>query len=95
MVFLVVIKSIKFIIENLTDKTLTIQFRETSINGFMVNPIGSIEIASGKKAKDGMTMWGNEAKEYPMDKINGIETKFYVFSDDRSIRYESEDVVVR
>lgn len=86
---------INFIIENLSDTTITVQFRETSINGFMVDPIGSIEIAPHKKAQDGMTMWGDEAEEYPKDSIESIEAKLHIFSDDNSISYETENIVIK
>lgn len=86
---------IKLIIENLTDKTLTVQVRETSINGFMVDPTCSIEIAPGKKAVDGMTIWGDDAELIPMSKVENIETKFHVFNkDDWSDRYDTENVIV-
>lgn len=48
---------INFEVENLTEKTLTIQLRETSINGIMVNPMCSIDIAPGKKAINNAEIW--------------------------------------
>lgn len=87
--------NIDFIIENLSDTTITVQFTETSINGFMVRPIGSIDIAPHKKAKDGMTIWGDEAEEYPKDSVESIETKLHIFSDDDTIRYDTENIVVK
>lgn len=65
-------------IENKSDKTLTIQFRETSIDGVMVTPIGSIEIAPGKKALDGMSIWSDDAQNHPPKSIKSIETKLCV-----------------
>lgn len=86
---------VNFIIENLSDKTLTVQVRETSINGFMVDPICSIKVAPGKKAVDGMEIWGDDAKNNPMSTVENIETKFHIYTDDWEIRYDTENVVIK
>lgn len=85
---------VNFEIENLSDKTLTVQFRETSVNGIMVDPIGSIEIAPGKKALDGMTIWSEDAEKCPKSSIENIETKFRVFEWDGDISYETESITI-
>ncbi len=87
---------VNFTIENLSSKTLCVQFRETSINDFMVVPIGSIEIAPGKKAKDSMKIYGDEAEEYPMSSVESLETKFHIFNnDDISDYYETESIKIK
>lgn len=86
---------INFTIENLSEKTLTIQLRETSINGIMVNPMCSIDIASGKKAINNAEIWGDDAKSIPMSEVKNIETKFHIFNDsDWSDRYDTENIVI-
>ena len=71
---------ISFEVENLTsDKSLLIQNRETSLNGYMVDKVYcNITVAPGKKAKGGITVRDEWAQEYPMDELESIETKFYV-----------------
>jgi len=71
---------ISFEVENLTsDKSLLIQNRETSFNGYMVDSVYcNITVAPGKKAKGGITVRDANAQEYPMDELESIETKFYV-----------------
>lgn len=85
---------INFIIENCSEETITIQVRETSINGFMVDPMCSIDIAPGKKAKDGMIIWGDDAEDNPIDEVKNIETKFRIIFDDYEKSYETENIVV-
>lgn len=85
---------VNFIIENLSDKTLIIQVRETSINGFMVDPMCSIEIAPEKKAMDKMTIWSDDAKNHPMSTVENIETKFHIFNDDGQDRYDTESIKI-
>lgn len=87
---------VKFILENLSDKTLTVQARETSINGFMVDPICSMEVAPGKKAKDGMSIWGEDAEDNPMSEVENIETKFHIFNNDDWEDYvDTENIVIK
>jgi len=71
---------ISFEVENLTsDKSLLIQNRETSFNGYMVDDVYcNITVAPGKKAKGGITVRDANAQEYPMEDLESIETKFYV-----------------
>lgn len=71
---------ISFEVENLTsDKSLLIQNRETSFNGYMVDDVYcNITVAPGKKAKGGITVREANAQEYPMEDLESIETKFYV-----------------
>lgn len=86
---------VNFIIENLSGRTLIVQPRETSINGFMVDPICSMEIAPGKKIKDGMQIWNEDAETTPMSEVQHIEMKFHVFDDnDSSFRYDTENIIV-
>lgn len=84
------------IVENLSSRTLTVQARETSINGFMVDPICSIEVAPGKKAQDGITIYGDDASRTPMNAVRDVETKFYVFDwEDMDFSYETQNVVIQ
>lgn len=88
---------VKFIIENLSDRTLTIQVRETSINGFMVDPTCSMTVAPGKKVKDGMGIWGDDAEDNPMSEVESVETKFYIFdmNDYDYEGYDTENIVIK
>lgn len=86
---------INFLVENKSDRTLCIQSRETSINGFMIDPLCSIEIAPGKKANDGMSVFGDDAEQIDANSIENIETKFYIFdSADWTWNYETENIIV-
>lgn len=83
-------------VENLTNRTLTVQVRETSINGFMVDPICSIDIAPGKKAQDSITIYGEDASRTPMNAVRDVETKFSIFDwNDMDFMYETQSVVMQ
>lgn len=86
---------INFEVENLTEKTLMVQLRDTSINGVMVRPMYSVDIAPNKKSIGGASITGDDAENFPMNSITNIETKFSI-TDDNNWRdnYETGDIVV-
>lgn len=87
---------INLLIENLSDKEYMIQARATSINGFMVDPICSIEIAPGKKANGYMKIVFDDANDHPMSSVESVETRFLIVNDDDwNDRYETENVVIK
>lgn len=81
-------------VENLTDHSMTVQVRETSINGYMVDPTYSSDIASGKKSKHGISIYSEDAKEHPMSDIENVETKFHCYNYDADWRLDTEPVVL-
>lgn len=86
---------VNFIIENLSNRTITVQVRETSINGVMVNPICSIEVAPSKKAFDDMGIIGKDATNVPKGQVTNIETKFHIFDwNDDDFGYDTENVII-
>lgn len=87
---------VNFVIENTSDQKLTVQVRDTSINGVMIDPMCSIEVAPGKKAKDGFTVFGEDAEGTPMEDVENIETKFHIIKGDGfSDFYDTESIVIK
>lgn len=88
---------INLTVENLSQRTLTVQCRETSINGYMVEPICSIEVASGKKSRDEISIMGKDADFIPMNMVENVETKFHIFdfNDMFDSGYDTENIVIR
>lgn len=86
---------IKVQIENFLDRSICIQAREMSINGYMVSPAFSADIAPEKKINAKITIWGDDSKNIPMKKVKNIETKFFVFDwNDLNFGYETEFVSI-
>lgn len=67
-------------IENNSDTDATIQARDVSINGFMVNPIFSSEVLAGKKSYDTITFLESELLENDIDRIDEMELSFHIFN---------------
>ena len=83
-------------VENKSNRTLEVQVREMSINGFMVDPVCSIEIAPGKKARDGIGIWTDDVEDIPMNSVRTAETKFAIIDwDDYDFNYETQSVIIQ
>ena len=52
--------SIQLLIENNSDKSLTVQARNASVNGYMIETMMSSDVAAGKKANDELTFMGSD-----------------------------------
>ncbi len=66
-------------IENNRDQDVTIQAQNVSINGFMIDPIFSSDVLSGKKAYDTITFMESDLEENSITDIKDIELSFHVF----------------
>lgn len=66
---------LKVTVENLSDKNITVQASEASVNGVMEDPYFSCDVAAGKKANDSIT--------FAIDNEIGIvELSFHVYDSD-------------
>lgn len=69
-------------IENNSDKGITVQVRDTSVNGFMIDSSMSAEVASGKKQISAMSFLSSQLEENKITEFKNIETSFHIFYTD-------------
>ncbi|MBE3093648.1 MAG: hypothetical protein IMZ52_01355, partial [Actinobacteria bacterium] len=69
-------------VENNSDKNAIMQVRDVSINGFMVEPMFSCDILSGKKAFDSITFLESDLKDNNIESINDLEFYFTIVESD-------------
>ncbi len=69
-------------IENNSGKNITVQTRDVSINGFMVDSIFSPEVVAGKRAVDDITFMSTELEENGITSIESVELSFHIFNTD-------------
>lgn len=74
--------SIVVYIENTGDKDVTVQTRDVSINGFMVDALFSCDVVAGKRAVDTITFMGSDLEENEITAIEDVELSFHVFDFD-------------
>lgn len=70
---------LKLLVENDTDKNIMIQVRDVSVNGFMTDPVCSIEVAAQKKAYDTITWLVSDLEQSEITQFNTVEFKFHIF----------------
>ena len=71
---------IKVLIENNSDKDLTIQTRKSSVNGYMAETMFSADVVAGKKANDSITFMSSELEACGIETIADFEFAFHIFT---------------
>lgn len=74
--------SVMVYIKNDTERMITVQARNISVNGFMVEPVFSSDVASGKAAIDGVTLMNSDIEANGIEHIDEVELSFHVFYED-------------
>ena len=70
---------LKVLIENDGDQPVSVQTRDVSVNGIMMDPWFSCDVEPGKKANDGVTLLSSDLKMAGIEKIKDVELRFHVF----------------
>lgn len=69
-------------VENNQEKSITVQARDTSVNGFMIDPSISSEVGPGKKRISAMTFLSSQLEDNKITEFENIETSFHIFYTD-------------
>lgn len=85
--------SIVVYIENTGDKDVTVQTRDVSINGFMVDAMFSCDVVAGKRAVDTITFMESDLEENEITAIEDVELSFHIFDFDGWDTIVDTDVV--
>lgn len=89
---------VKLLIENNTDKNYTVQARNFSVNGFMIETSMSTDVNAGKKANDTIIIenWSLEDNSISATDMQTLEFNFSIFnSDDWTDSFDSETVNIQ
>ena len=85
--------AVKLLIENDSSKNVTVQARNTSVNGYMVDCMMSVDVAAGKKANDGLTFLSSDLTKAGITKIADLEFSFHIFDTDTWSDNADSDIV--
>lgn len=66
-------------IENNSDQDITVQVRDVSVNGFMVDTSMSEDVVAGKKAISAVTFFSSSLEENGITDITDVELFFHIF----------------
>ena len=67
-------------IENNSGQDITVQARDTSINGFMIDPIFSSDVLNGKVAFTELTFFDSDLQDNGIETIETLELSFHIFN---------------
>ncbi len=71
--------SLQVLVENNSEEPVTVQTRDSSINGLMVESMFSCDVVPGKKANDSITFMESDLEHARIRAIQNIEFKFHIF----------------
>ena len=86
-------KDVTLKIENTTDKNYTVQVRNFSANGYMVDAICSVDIAAGKIANNEITMMSTSLYKNGIETVESIEFYFTIFDSDAWEDYADSEII--
>ena len=86
--------ALKLLIENDSGKDLTVQCRNSSVNGYMCETMMSTDVANGKKANDTLTFDADQLALSGVDAIAEMEFSLHIFDADTWDTYFDTDPIV-
>lgn len=84
---------IKLLIENNSSKAVTVQARNASVNGYMVETMLSSDVAAGKKANDELVFMRSDLEAAGITTIADMEFSFHIFDSETWHEYLDTDIV--
>lgn len=66
-------------VENNSENDVIIQTRDVSVNGFMISPIFSCEVSSGKKSYDYIKFSESDLADNDIEKISKIQMSLHIY----------------
>ncbi len=82
-------------LENSSDQALTVQCRDLSINGIMIDGVFSCDLMPGKKAYDEITVFSSQLEENDIEEIENAELSFHIVNaDDWSDSTDSDPITI-
>jgi len=67
--------------ENNSSQKITVQTRNFSVNGFMMTPLFSKTVCSGRMAMGEITLLSNEMEENGIETVEEVELSFHIYDD--------------
>ncbi len=73
-------QSIELDLENNSDQNVTVQLSNVSVNGYMIMPLFSADVAAGKKTKETIEFYNYELADCGIEKIAQVELQFNILN---------------
>lgn len=85
--------SIKLLVENNSDRNVTVGCKELIVNDYMISDLFVADVAAGKKSNEKMSLSSSELKAAGIDSVGKIEIYFHVYDSDSYDDIFNTDVV--
>lgn len=69
---------LKLTVENDSGQDLTVQVNDTSVNGYMISSLFSVDVVDGKKATDSLTFMSSDLEACGIETIADMEFSFMI-----------------
>ncbi len=73
---------VKLLLENNSDRDVTVGCNALIVNDYMITDLFSSEIAAGKKSIDDITVFSSDLEENGIKAIEEVELKFHIYDAD-------------
>lgn len=80
-------------IENNSDQDITVQARDVSINGFMVDPSMSEDVVAGKRAITAVQFFDTDLEDNGIETISDLELYFTIFNQESWDEIANTDII--
>ncbi|MBQ4382327.1 MAG: hypothetical protein II794_06280 [Oscillospiraceae bacterium] len=88
--------SLKLLVENDGEKTLTVSARDTTVNGYMTDILMSCEVAPGKKSNYDATISKSDLSAAGIDVIADVELSFHIYNSEKwTDAFDSERISIK
>lgn len=86
--------TLKLKVENNGKENITVQVRDESINGYMLEGSCSINVSPGKVAIDEILWLSSHFEEIDITKVDNIEFYFHIYGDNFNTIVKSENILL-
>lgn len=80
-------------VENNSDRNVTVQCDNMSINGYMITPLFSCDVYSGKKSVDAISILSSELENNNIESIEDVELTFKIFDSKTFSQIDESDTI--
>lgn len=82
-------------IENRSETDVTVQTRDASVNGYMMDASFSVTVAAGRKAEESVLFLASRMERSGIETIADVELSFHILDQNRITFLDSDPVTVR
>lgn len=88
-------RSVNVLVENNSDKDITVYSDAMIVNGYMIDDLTCIEVSAGNKVNDSINLFESDLEAAGIENIGQIEMYLHISDDDYNTIAESECITIK